>query len=375
MLSSVQEIDQHKSLMKIGIIGLPASGKTTIFNSLTRGKADTGGFGSGRSANVGVAHVPDERVDILTKMFKSKKTIYAEVTYVDLPGSTSGDLFEGEAMAHLQQVDAILHVARGFEDGSVPHLEGSVDYKRDIEKVSFDILFADIALLERRIERLEKGLPKLKVAERDEAAKNIETLKRLQGDLENGIPFRDRDLEPAETKAISDTFTLSSLPLLVALNIGEDDIANTAELEQQLAELLDGKSIGGAAICGSLEAELVGMEAEEEAEMRAGLDAGEPGLSRMIKLSYKVLGLNSFLTVGEDETRAWTVDIGALATKAAGVIHSDIERGFIRAETVAYQDFIDCGTMAEARNRGLFRQEGRDYVVQDGDILNFLFSV
>jgi hypothetical protein len=361
--------------MKIGIIGLPSSGKTTIFNSLTRGKADTGGFGASRSANVGVAHVPDERVDILTKMFKSKKTIFAEVNYVDIPGSSSGDLFEGEAMAHLQQVDAILHVARAFEDGSVPHLEGSVDYKRDIEKVAFDILFADIALLERRIERISGGLKGLKSSDRDEAEKNIDTLKRLQGDLENGVPFRDRDLDASESRAISDTFTLSSLPLLVALNIGEDEIANTAELEQQLAVLLEGRSTGGAAICGSLEEELVGMPEEEEAEMRAGLDAGEPGLSRMIKLSYKVLGLNSFLTVGEDETRAWTINIGALAPKAAGVIHSDIERGFIRAETVAYDDFIECGTMAEARNRGLFRQEGRDYVVQDGDIVNFLFSV
>jgi len=361
--------------MKIGIIGLPASGKTTIFNSLTRGSADTGGFGASRSANVGVAHVPDERVDILTDMYKSKKTVYAEVTYVDLPSGSGGDMFEGEALAHLQQVDAILHVARAFEDGSVPHLEGTVDSKRDIEKVSFDILFADIALLERRIERLTGGLKGLKSSDRDEADKNIETLKRLQGDLENGVAFRDRDLDDLEARAISDTFTLSSLPLLVALNIGEDDIANTAELEQELAGLLDGKSTGGAAICGSLEAELVGMDEAEEAEMRAGLDAGEPGLSRMIKLSYSVLGLSSFLTVGEDETRAWTVNIGSLAPKAAGVIHSDIERGFIRAETVAYNDFIECGTMAEARNRGLFRQEGRDYIVQDGDIVNFLFSV
>lgn len=361
--------------MKIGIIGLPASGKTTIFNSLTRGKADVGGFGAARSANVGVAHVPDERVDILTKMFNSKKTIYAEVTYVDLPGSSSGDMFEGEAMAHLQQVDAILHVARAFEDGSVPHLEGSVDANRDIEKVAFDIMFADIALLERRIERITASLKTLKVAERNEAEKNIETLKQIQSDLENGVAIRDRDLEASEVKAISDTFLLSSLPLLVALNIGEDDVANTAELEKGLGELLSGRSTGGAAICGSLEAELVGMSEEEEAEMRAGLDAGEPGLSRMIKLSYQVLGLNSFLTVGEDETRAWTINIGALAPKAAGVIHSDIERGFIRAETVDYDDFIECGTMAEARNRGLFRQEGRDYVVQDGDIVNFLFSV
>ncbi|MDG0865533.1 redox-regulated ATPase YchF [Candidatus Lucifugimonas marina] len=361
--------------MKIGILGLPASGKTTIFNSLTRGKADIGGFGATRSANVGVAHVPDERVDVLTKMFKSKKTIYAEVTYVDLPGSASGELFEGEAMAQLQQVDAILHVARAFEDGSVPHLEGSVDYKRDIEKVAFDIMFADIALLERRIERITGSLKTMKVAERDDAEKNIETLKRLQSDLENGIAIRDRDLEASEIKAISDTFLLSSLPLLIALNIGEDDVANTAALEEEIGELLSGRSTGGAAICGALEAELVGMSEEEEAEMRAGLDAGEPGLSRMIKLSYQVLGLNSFLTVGEDETRAWTINIGALAPKAAGVIHSDIERGFIRAETVGYDDFIECGTMAEARNRGLFRQEGREYVVQDGDIVNFLFSV
>ena len=361
--------------MKIGILGLPASGKTTIFNSLTRGKADVGGFGATRSANIGVAHVPDERVDILTKMFKSKKTIYAEVQYVDLPGSSSGELFEGEAMAQLQQVDAILHVARAFEDGSVPHLEGTVDYKRDIEKVAFDILFADIALLERRVERLTGSLKTMKVSDRDEADKNIDILKRIQGDLENGIAIRDRDLEPSEIKAMSDTFTLSSLPLLVALNIGEDDVANTDELEQELSGLLDGRLTGGAAICGSLEAELVGMSEEEENEMRAGLDAGESGLSRMIKVSYKVLGLNSFLTVGEDETRAWTVKIGALAPKAAAVIHSDIERGFIRAETVAYKDFIEAGTMAEARKRGQFRQEGREYIVQDGDILNFLFSV
>ncbi len=361
--------------MKIGIIGLPASGKTTIFNSLTRGKAEVGGFGAARSANVGVAHVPDERVDILTGMFQSKKTVYAEVTYVDLPGSSSGDLFEGEAMAHLQQVDAILHVARAFEDESVPHLEGSVDYKRDIEKVAFDILFADIALLERRIERLTGSLKSMKVANRDEAVKNIETLKRIQSDLENGVALRDRDLDAGETKAISDTFTLSSLPLLVAMNIGEDDISNTADLEIELATLLEGRSTGGAAICGRLEAELVGMPEDEESEMRTGLEAGESGLSRMIKLSYRVLGLSSFLTVGEDETRAWTINIGASAPKAAGVIHSDIERGFIRAETVAYDDFIECGTMAEARNRGLFRQEGREYVVQDGDIVNFLFSV
>ncbi|MDA1279980.1 MAG: DUF933 domain-containing protein [Chloroflexi bacterium] len=361
--------------MKIGIIGLPSSGKTTIFNALTRGKANTGGFGTSRSTNVGVAHVPDERVNILSGMFKSRKTTFAEVIYVDLPVSASGELFDGEAMGQLQQVDAILLVARAFEDGSVPHLSGTVDYRRDIEKVTFDILFADIALLERRIERINDSLKTLKVADRENAIKSVETLKRIQADLENGTAMRDKALDASEKKAISNTFTLSRLPLLVALNIGEDDLANTKELEQVLSGLLAGKSIGGAAICGKLEAELVGLSPEEEAEMRSGLAAGESGLSRMIKLSYGVLGLSSFLTVGEDETRAWTVNTGTAAPKAAGVIHSDIERGFIRAETVAYDDFVQCGSMAEARNRGQFRQEGRDYVVKDGDIINFLFSV
>ena len=361
--------------MKIGIIGLPSSGKTTIFNALTRGRADTGIFGAPRSTNIGVAHVPDDRVDTLTDIFNSKKKIYAEVTYVDIPGSSSGDMFAGEAMAHLQQVDAILHVARAFEDASVPHTEGAVDYKRDIEKAAFDILFADITLIEQRIERINANLKALKASDRDEAVKNIETLKQLQIDLENGVAFRDRALDSSQKRAISDTFTLSSLPLLFAVNIGESDIVNTVPLEKELDELLTGKSTGAAIICGSLEAELVDMPLEEENEMRSGLDAGESGLWRMIKLSYRVLGLSSFLTVGEDETRAWTITNGTLAPKAAGVIHSDIERGFIRAETVTYADFIDCGTMAEARNRGLFRQEGRHYVVKDGDIVNFLFSV
>ena len=361
--------------MKIGIIGLPSSGKTTLFNALTRGKAATGGFGASRSANIGVAHVPDARVDRLTGIFNPKKTIYAEVIYVDLPGNISDDLFEGEALNQLQQVDAILLVARAFEDESVPHMDGSVDYRRDIEKVAFDILFTDIALLERRIERLTDGQKKMKVADREQAIKNVETLKGLQADLENGTAFRERELDDAESKAVSGTFTISSLPLLVALNIGEDDIGDTEALEQELAGILTGKSTGGAAICGSLEAELAGMSTEEEAEMRAGLDAGESGLSRMIKLSYEVLGLNSFLTVGKDEVRAWTISAGTLAPRAAGTVHSDIERGFIRAETVNFDDFIECGSMAEARNRGLYRQEGREYVVQDGDIVNFLFSV
>lgn len=361
--------------MKIGIIGLPSSGKTTVFNALTRGYADTGGFGATRSANVGVARVPDLRVDRLSEIYKPKKQTYAEVTYVDLPSNTSGDLFEGEALVHLQKVDAILLVVRAFENQAVPHMDGAVNYKRDIEKVTFDILFADIALLERRIERLTVSQKGLKSAERDQTVKIIRHLKRLQADLENGIALRDRDLNTAEKLAVSDTFTLSSLPLLIALNIGDDSIIDATSFESEVSNLLRGKLTGSAAIAGSLEAELVKMSAQEENEMRAGLSAGESGLSKMIKLSYSVLGLNSFLSVGGDEVRAWTVVTGSMASEAAGIIHSDIERGFIRAETVSFNDFMECGNMSEARARGKLRQEGRHYIIQDGDIVNFLFSV
>ncbi len=364
--------------MRIGIIGLPGSGKTTLFNALTRGTAQSGSFGGNQSANIGVAHVPDPRLDRLTEIFQPKRTVAAEVTYVDLPGARStesADLFSGESMGHLQRVDALLHVVRAFDDPAVPHALGSVDYARDIEKVNFDVLFADISLLERRIDRIKEGMKGLKSQERAQAEKNIEVLQQLQGEMEDGTAARDRDFTEEEITAVSDTFLLSRLPLLVALNVGEDDISRTDELESELAELTGGANSGSAVMCGRLEEELAQMSHEEEAEMRSGLDAGESGLERMIRLSYRVLGLISFLTVGEDEVRAWTITEGTSAPRAAGTVHSDIERGFIRAETVSYDDFVAAGSLAEARNSGALRQEGRDYVVQDGDILNFRFSV
>lgn len=364
--------------MRIGIIGLPGSGKTTVFNALTRGTAESGSFGGNRSANIGVAHVPDERLDRLTEIFNPKKTVPAEVTYVDLPGAhsvDSADLFSGEALGHLQRVDALLHVVRAFDDPSVPHALGSVDYRRDIEKVNFDVLFADISLLERRIERIKDSMKGLKAQERAQAEKNIVVLQALQQEMENGTAARDKKFTPEQVQAISDTFLLSKLPLLVALNVGESDLSRSESLESELAELLSGEKSGGAGLCGRLEEELAQMSPEEEAEMRSGLEAGESGLNRMIKLSYEVLGLISFLTVGEDEVRAWTIERETSAPRAAGAVHSDIERGFIRAETVSYDDFVAAGSMAKARTNGALRQEGRDYVVQDGDIVNFLFSV
>ena len=360
--------------MKIGIIGLPSSGKTTVFNALTRGRAQPG-FGGGRGANVGVAHVPDDRLGALAKIFKPRRVVNAEVTYVDLPGSHTGDMFSGEALGQLQKVDALLLVARAFHNDAVPHPDGEVDWKRDLDKVSFDVTFADIALLDRRIQRMQEGMKSLKATERDQVAKNVDILKSIQVDLENGTPVRDRPPSDAEKRAISDTFLLSKLPLLVAVNISDDDLPNVPSIQQELDAALQGSGVGGAVICGQLEMDLAQMTPEEEAEMRLGLDAGESGLSRMIRLSYRVLGLVSFLTAGEDEVRAWTIEKDETAPEAAGAVHSDISRGFIRAEVVGYDDFMSCGGLAEARTKGLLRQEGREYVVKDGDIVNFLFSV
>ena len=365
--------------MRIAIVGLPQSGKTTVFNALTRGGAPVGEYAARPETNIGVAHVPDSRVDRLTEIYEPKKTIFAEVTYVDLPGPPAGaqdnsEMFSGSALTDLQQADALLHVVRGFEDDSVIHTKGSIDWKRDASDVAFDILFADIALIDRRIERLgeTKGL---KAADRDEQLRQIEDLKAVQATLEAGTPIREQTFNDAQVRSIQDIFLVSSLPYLVALNIGEGDVPNTEALEAELSTVVTGQGTGSAAIAGSLEMELAQMEPEEETEFRQSLDAGEPGLHKMLRLSYEALNLMSFLTVGEDEVRAWTIPNGTPAAKAAGAVHSDIERGFIRAEIVSYDDLVELGSTSEARKAAKLRSEGREYVMQNGDVVNFLFSV
>ena len=365
--------------MRIGIIGLPASGKSTLFNALTRGRAATG-FSGGRGANIGVAHVPDDRLDVLTGMYKPKRTVPAEVTYVDLPGPSDfdgpkGGMFAGEALTRLQTVDAVLVVVRAFDDPSIPHVNGSTDWRRDVDDIGFDLLFADIAILDRRIERITKDMKGASQSERARMTGDIEVLRGLEAELEGGTPMRARTPTERERSAVRDTFLLSALPFLVAVNIGEEDVPNSDQLTAEAAEKVAHRRSGAVAICAKLESELAGMDAEEEAEFRDSMEAGESGLSRIISLSYDVLGLVSFLTVGEDEVRAWTVERDTSAVTAAGNVHSDIERGFIRAEVVAYDDLVECGSQPEARTRGLLRSEGRDYLVQDGDVVNYLFSV
>lgn len=365
--------------MRVAIIGLPRSGKTTIFNAATRGKVPVGDYGAKSGTNVGVAKVPDARLAPLAEMFKPERVVPAEITYVDMPGPPPGQeatpLFSGEALTVLQKSDAVMHVVRGFQNPAVPHPKDSVDPWRDMDGVGFDLLFADIALIDRRIQRITEGLRGARAADRDASLRDIEVLKTVQATLEGGAPMRGRTLSEAERRALRDTFLVSALPYLVALNVAEGDLPRNAELEAELAKRVTGPQSGSAVIAGQLEMELGQMSEAEEAEFRASLGAGEPGLQRIIRMCYQSAGLISFLTVGPDEVRAWTITDGMSAQKAAGRVHSDIERGFIRAEVVAYEDLVRAGGLAEARKAGVLRSEGRDYIVRDGDVINYLFSV
>jgi GTP-binding protein YchF len=365
--------------LRVAIIGLPRCGKTTIFNAATRGRASVGDYGAKAGTNIGVAKVPDSRLAPLAGMFHPERVVPAEITYVDMPGPPPGQeaapLFSGEAVTTLQKVDALMHVVRAFANPAVPHPKSSVDPWRDLESVAFDLLFADIALIDRRIQRFTEGLRGAKAADRDASLRDIETLKAVQASLESGTPMRGRSLSETERRALRDTFLVSGLPFLVALNVGEADLPRAAELEAELAKRVTGPLTGSAVIAGQLEMELGQMSEAEEADFRASLGAGEPGLQRIIRMCYQSAGLISFLTVGEDEVRAWTVTAGTPAQKAAGRVHSDIERGFIRAEVVAYDDLVRSGDLAETRKAGVLRSEGKDYPVRDGDVINFLFSV
>jgi len=366
-------------LADLGIIGFGLSGKTTVFNAVTRGKAATG-FGGGQEPNLGVVKVPDPRLGVLTEMFHPKKTTPAEIRYVDFPaagaafghGQGPGSQFLNE----VRRVDALIHVVRSFENAGVPHPEGSIDPARDIAAMNLELAFADLALIERRLERLEAELRAAKAGERMAGEREVALLRRLQTGLEAEEPIRVQTLSADERRLIASYRFLTELPLLILLNVGEDDLQNRAALESDYQGRFGGLKSQVAAFCGRLEMELLELAPAEAMEYRAELGLEEEtGLDRAIRLSYHLLGLISFLTAGEDEVRAWTVSEGAAAPQAAGKIHTDLERGFIRAEVVRYEDLVTAGSLAEARKRGLLRTEGKNYVVQDGDVVNILFNV
>jgi GTP-binding protein YchF len=363
--------------MDLGIIGFQRSGKTTVFNAVTRGHAQTGSYGAGVEPNIGVVKVPDQRLDDLAKLFSPKKLTHADIRYIDFPGSAFGEGSGPSAqfLAQLARCDALIHVVRAFRDESVPHPRGSVDAARDAAAMELELAFADASFIEKRVERIEASMRAVKAGERDAAERETALLARLKRSLEGETPLRAQEMSAEEQKSLVNYQFLSDKPLLVVVNIDEGDVARAGEVEREQAALAGRAQTAVAAISGKIEQELADLSEEEAVEFRADLGITEPGLDRMIRLSYALTGLISFFTVGPDECRAWNVRSGALAPAAAGKIHTDLERGFIRAEVVRWDELQAAGSLAEARKRGHLRQEGKQYVVQDGDCLNILFNV
>jgi len=363
--------------MQIGIIGLPNSSKTTIFNALTRGQIETAAYSSGKlEVHTAMVDVPDVRVDTLSKMFKPKKTTRAQVQYNDIAGLARGigekGGIDGTLLNQIVQNDALLHVVRAFDDPNVPHIEETIDPQRDLEILDTELILSDLGVVERRLGRIHAQLLKHvgTPAERDAMTKEQALMQRFQPQLEEGKPLRDLELSADDLRIIKNLALVTHKPQLVVLNTGDRTVKDASEIVKY-----DHQRTVLVTLQGKIEMELAQMSAEDAQEFLKEYGIAEPGLSKMIRLSYALLGLHSFLTAGEDEVRAWTLSVGANAVDAAGTIHTDLARGFIRAEVIAYDDLIACGDFAEARKRGLLRLEGKEYVVKDGDILNIRFNV
>jgi len=359
----------------IGIIGLAKSGKTTIFNALTRGKASTESL----TPNLGMAKVPEPRLKMLTDILHPKKVVSAEARYVDIGASIKGmakeQTISGELLNRLSSVDALINVVRAFTDERIPHAEGSLDVERDITTLDLELAFSDLAIIERRLERIDLSLKGAKAPERQSLLHEQELLMRIKADLEKEIPVREQRLSPDEAKAIANYQFLSAKPLLVVVNIGEDQLPEATSLEAELNSRYSQPKRRLIALCGKLEMELAQLDESDAESFRTELGIKEPGLERTIRLSYELLGLITFFTIASDEVKAWSIQSGANAVRAAGKIHSDMERGFIRAEVIGYNDLVKCGSHSEARKKGLLRLEGKTYIVQDGDVITFLFNV
>lgn len=365
--------------MQLGIIGLARSGKTTVFNAVTRGSAQVGAYSSASQPNVGVVNVPDVRVDRLAELYKPKKVTYATIQYVDFPAAGEsfgkGEGPAGKFIQDLARTDALIHVVRAFEDDAVPHPEVTIDPDRDIVTMDLELSFADLAIIERRLQRLETEMRSVKAGERDQMLRLKDVLTRLKAGLENDRPLREQEISEEDQKLLEGSQFLTQKPLMLVVNIGEGQMARRDAIEAEFQAKYRAKGRDVAVFCGQFEMDLNELNEEEAAEFRASAGVTESGMAGAIRLSYGLLGLISFLTAGPDECRAWTVERGSTAPVAAGKIHSDLQRGFIRAEVIRFEDLIACGSEAEAKKKGLLRTEGKAYVVQDGDIVNILFNV
>jgi GTP-binding protein YchF len=355
--------------MRLGIIGLPQSGKTTLFNALTRATQPTGITGK-IEVHTAVVDVPDPRVDRLSAMFKPKKTIYAKVTYADiagLDGSAGKTGISGNLLNQLTQMDGFIHVVRCFEDENVPHINGSVDPRRDLSAMDSEFILNDLIAVERKLERLHEEHQKGGGRDKALISREIALFERFQKELNAEVPLRDLLLTPEDEKTLSGFGFLSRKPVLVVFNLAEAQKAPEVAYPHQHSQLVG--------LQGRLEMDIAQLPPDEAGLFLTEYGIEEPSLNRMIRLSYDLLGLESFFTVGPDEVRAWTVRRRATAPEAAGEIHTDLQKGFIRAEVVTYTDLVTLGGMVEARAKGKLRLEGKEYIVQDGDILNIRFNL
>src|SRR5215510_43040 len=353
--------------MKTGIIGLPQVGKTSLFKILTKADISSRSFANPREAHLGVAKVSDDRLDRLAQLYNPEKLIHASVEYVDVAAIGQEALKETAFTASLRGVDALAHVVRAFDDPAIPHV-GEVNPLRDIKTVDFDLIVSDLSQVEKRLERLEKDLKKMRNAE----------LERAKVHLEAELPLREMEISGEDEKRIRGFMFLSQKPILYVLNVNEsttlgEDLGHAVQ-KYGLGEVASRKNAGATAICGKVEAELAEMSDEEAQEFLSSYGLNESGLTRLIRRSYELLGLISFFTIGEDECRAWTVPRGSRAQAAAGAIHSDLEKHFIRAETIHWDKLLEAGSEANARAKGTLRLEGKEYVVQDGDVVHIRHS-
>lgn len=362
--------------MDAGILGFARVGKTTLFNALVRGRAETGSFGGGLRPHVGVARIPDPRLPALADLFRPERVVPAEVRLVDIPGGPErGRGLPGPVLNLLQRVDALLVVARAFEDPAVPPPPGGVDPLRDLAEMEGELLLTDLGTVERRLERLSAQMKGARAGERPALERERALLERLRAALEGETPLRALDLPPEERRALAGFHLLTALPLLGVLNLGEEGVGREGEAEASARAALGGPGRDFVAVCGKLEMELAQLEPEEEAAFRESLGLREKGAERVLRALYRLLGLVTFFTVVSREVRAWTVPAGTPAVRAAGKVHSDMERGFIRAEVVSFEDLVRAGDLAAARRQGLLRLEGREYEVRDGDVITFRFHV